>query len=41
MWAAIDWQYMTEESEGEDETITRHRLLWRSNGMNVCRSEHD
>ena len=27
---------MTEESEGEDDGISRHHLLWHSNGKDVC-----
>ena len=32
-WGAIDWRYMTEESDGEDDTISQHRLPWRSKSM--------
>ena len=30
MWSEIDYKYMTEESEGEDDTIKQHKLPWRS-----------
>lgn len=34
MWAQINDQYMTEESESEnDGDIRRHELPWRSAGM--------
>ena len=33
MWGEVDYRYMTEESEGEDDTITVHELAWRSTGM--------
>ena len=29
-WNAIDYRFMTEESEGEDDTVVRHMLPWRS-----------
>ena len=29
-WDAIDYHFMTEESEGEDDTVVRHMLPWRS-----------
>lgn len=32
MWADIDYRYMTEESEGENDSINRHKLTWRSRG---------
>ena len=33
MWETIDWQYMTEESDAEDNSIIVHALLWRSEGF--------
>ena len=29
-WDEIDYHFMTEESEGEDHTVVRHMLPWRS-----------
>ena len=29
-WNAIDYRFMTEESEGEDDTVLHHMLPWRS-----------
>ena len=41
LWRGIDHKYMTEESEGEDDTITVHELPWRSTGMlQLTFSEH-
>ena len=33
-WAAIDFQYMTEESAGEEQ-VRQHKLPWRSEGRLV------
>lgn len=33
VWAAIDYNYMTEESDGEDGCINQHKLTWRSPGV--------
>lgn len=35
LWTEIDHRYMTEESEGEDDSITVHELPWRSSGTCV------
>ena len=32
MWMEIDFRYMMEESEGEDDIIRQHKLQWRSRG---------
>ena len=32
MWKALSYEYMTEESEG-DEVILKHPLSWRSHSM--------
>lgn len=37
MWNAIDWQFMSEESEDED-NIIKHPLTFRSDGNNVVKS---
>ena len=29
-WDSTDYQFMTEESEGEDNKVVRHLLPWRS-----------
>ena len=34
-WNDIDWQFMTEESSGEDGELVRHSLPWRSQGDDV------
>ena len=35
-WTAIDFQYMTEESDGEEQ-VRQHKLPWRSEGrLVVC-----
>ena len=30
MWSEIDYKYMTEEREGEDDTIKQYKRPWRS-----------
>ena len=34
-WASIDYRYMTEESEGEEDKIHQHVLPWRSQGLPI------
>lgn len=31
-WAEINWQFMSEESSGDDGKINKHPLPWRSVG---------
>ena len=32
-WTSIDYRYMTEESESDDDSVIRqHKLQWRSQG---------
>lgn len=33
MWHDIDWNFMSEESDGDDGVIVRHKLPWRSQSM--------
>ncbi len=33
LWPAIDYRYMTKESEGDDDTVHQHKLPWHSRGM--------
>ena len=36
-WSQIDFQYMTEESDGDDDCISQHKLTWRSSGiLHLC-----
>ena len=35
LWMEIDHRYMTEESEGEDDSITVHEQPWQSPGTCV------
>lgn len=34
MWAQLSWEYMTEESEADDDIITTHCISFRSDGKN-------
>ena len=35
MWEDIDWQFMSEESSGDEGKINQHPLPWRSKGKLV------
>lgn len=32
LWSEINWEYMSEESEVDDETFNKHPLTFRSDG---------
>lgn len=34
MWAQLSWEYMTEESEADDDIITTHSISFRSDCKN-------
>ena len=33
LWIEIDWQFMTDESSGEEGELVKHPLPWRSRGI--------
>ena len=33
MWKEIDWQFMTDESSGDEGELVKHPLPWRSKGI--------
>ena len=32
-WSQVDFQYMTKESDRDDDCISQHKLTWRSAGL--------
>ena len=36
LWDSINWQFMSEENDGDDGGFNHHSLLWRSEGMLIA-----